>query len=92
MSQNGKGDKRRPKSVNYKTWEKNYERIFRKKKMTKLRKNRHNKVLFGVCSGLADWLNVDTALVRLAFVVGAFLTGSLLLWIYLLLAIILPPE
>jgi phage shock protein PspC (stress-responsive transcriptional regulator) len=60
--------------------------------MTKLRKNRHNKVLFGVCSGLADWLNVDTALVRLAFVVGAFLTGSLLLWVYLLLAIILPPE
>jgi phage shock protein C len=60
--------------------------------MTKLTKNRYNKVLFGVCSGLADWLNIDTTLVRLAFVVGAFLTGSLLLWIYLLLAIILPSE
>jgi hypothetical protein len=32
MSQNGKGDKRRPKNVDYKTWEKNYERIFRKQK------------------------------------------------------------
>lgn len=32
MSQNGKGDKRRPKSVDYKTWSKNYESIFRKKK------------------------------------------------------------
>jgi hypothetical protein len=31
MSQNGKGDKRRPKSVDYKTWEKNYEQIFKKK-------------------------------------------------------------
>jgi hypothetical protein len=31
MSQNGKGDKRRPKSVDYKTWEKNYENIFGKK-------------------------------------------------------------
>jgi len=31
MSQNGKGDKRRPKTIDYKTWEKNYERIFRKK-------------------------------------------------------------
>lgn len=60
--------------------------------MSKLTKNRYNKVLFGVCSGLADWLNTDATLVRLAFVVGAFLTGSLLLWIYLLLAIILPPE
>ena len=32
MSQNGKGDKRRPKNIDYKTWEKNYERIFRKQK------------------------------------------------------------
>lgn len=31
MSENGKGDKRRPKSINYKTWEKNYENIFGKK-------------------------------------------------------------
>jgi phage shock protein PspC (stress-responsive transcriptional regulator) len=60
--------------------------------MTRLAKNRYNKVLFGVCSGLADWLNTDATLVRLAFVVGAFLTGSLLFWIYLLLAIILPSE
>jgi len=29
---NGKGDKPRPKSVDYKTWSKNYESIFRKKK------------------------------------------------------------
>jgi phage shock protein PspC (stress-responsive transcriptional regulator) len=63
-----------------------------RKNMAKLTKNRYNKVFFGVCSGLADWLSIDTALVRLAFVIGAFLTGSLLLWIYLLLAIILPSE
>lgn len=31
MSQNGKGDKRRPKSIDYKTWAKNYENIFGKK-------------------------------------------------------------
>ena len=28
MSQNGKGSKARPKGVDNKTWEKNYERIF----------------------------------------------------------------
>lgn len=60
--------------------------------MTKLTKNRYNKMFFGVCSGLADWLNTDATLVRLAFVIGALLTGSLLLWIYLLLALILPSE
>lgn len=37
MSQNGKGSKPRPKSIDQKTWEKNYERIFgiRKKRKTK---------------------------------------------------------
>ncbi len=38
MSQNGKGDKRRPKNIDYKTWEKNYERIFRKQKDVKTNK------------------------------------------------------
>jgi hypothetical protein len=34
MGQNGKGSKPRPKSVDQKTWEKNYERIFRHEKLT----------------------------------------------------------
>ena len=29
MSQNGKGDKPRPKSVDYKTWHKNWDQIFK---------------------------------------------------------------
>ncbi len=32
MSQNGKGDSNRPKSISYKKWIENYEKIFRKKK------------------------------------------------------------
>lgn len=28
MSSNGKGDKKRPITVDYKTWAENYERIF----------------------------------------------------------------
>jgi hypothetical protein len=31
MGKNGKGSRQRPKSVDQKTWDKNYERIFRKK-------------------------------------------------------------
>jgi hypothetical protein len=38
MSQNGKGSKPRPKSVDYSTWSKNYERIFRKQKDVKTNK------------------------------------------------------
>lgn len=35
MSQNGKGDKRRPKNVSYEIWVKNYEKIFGKPKKKK---------------------------------------------------------
>jgi hypothetical protein len=35
MSQNGKGSRARPKTVDQKTWDKNYERIFRKKRLKK---------------------------------------------------------
>jgi hypothetical protein len=35
MSQNGKGDKTRPKSVDYTTWSKNFDRIFKNEKKQK---------------------------------------------------------
>lgn len=35
MGKNGKGSRQRPKTVDQKTWEKNYEKIFGKKKQTK---------------------------------------------------------
>jgi hypothetical protein len=35
MSQNGKGSSPRPKSVDQKTWDKNYNRIFQKDSSTK---------------------------------------------------------
>lgn len=35
MSQNGKGSQPRPKTIDQKTWAKNYDRIFRKIKKRK---------------------------------------------------------
>jgi phage shock protein PspC (stress-responsive transcriptional regulator) len=58
------------------------------KKLTKCT----DKMFFGVCCGIANSLNVDTSLIRIIFVLGAIFTGSLLFWLYLLLAIILPSE
>jgi len=60
--------------------------------MAKLKKNKDNRILFGVCSGLADYLNMNVFLVRIIFVIGILFSGSLLFWLYLLLAIILPSE
>jgi hypothetical protein len=40
MSQNGKGSTRRASLVSQETWDKNYERIFRKKKDGKRNKSK----------------------------------------------------
>jgi len=60
--------------------------------MSQLHKSKIGKMLFGVCMGLSDSLAVDVAIIRLVFIVGAIFSGSLLFWIYLLLAILLPAE
>ena len=57
-----------------------------------LHKNSKNKVLFGVCSGLADDLEMDVSIVRLGFINGAISTGSILFWAYIIMALILPKK
>jgi phage shock protein C len=58
--------------------------------MTKLLKNNKDKMIFGVCSGLSDFTGIDVSIMRIIFVLGTFFSGSILFWIYLLLAFILP--
>jgi phage shock protein PspC (stress-responsive transcriptional regulator) len=60
--------------------------------MSRLSKNSHDKMIFGVCGGLAKATGIDSSLIRLGFVVGAIFTGSILFWIYLLLGIVLPID
>ena len=55
----------------------------------KLSRNTMNKVIGGVCSGLADFFGLDVALVRIAFVI-AFLFASFGFWLYIILWIVLP--
>ena len=60
--------------------------------MSRLTKNTHDKMVFGVCGGLANWTGLDSSIIRLGFVLGAIFTGSILFWIYLLLGIVLPND
>ena len=55
----------------------------------KLERNPMNKVLGGVCSGLADYFKLDVALVRVLFVI-AFLFASFGFWLYVILWIVVP--
>ena len=57
----------------------------------KLSRNSMNKVIGGVCSGLAEFFGLDVALVRIAFVI-AFMFASFGFWLYIILWIVLPVE
>ena len=54
-------------------------------------RSRGNKMLAGVCGGLAEYLGVDPVIVRLAAVLLTLWNGVGLL-IYLVLALIMPQE
>lgn len=57
----------------------------------RLVRSRSNKMLFGVCAGLADYLNIDPVIVRLLAVLLTLWNGVGLL-IYVVLALIMPQE
>ena len=57
----------------------------------KLYRSDENKMLAGVCGGIAEYFGVDPTLIRLAWVVCSLLGGSGLL-AYILAAIIIPRD
>ena len=46
--------------------------------------NRSRAKVMGVCSGLADWLDVDVLIVRLGVVLATLMTGPVAVLIYIL--------
>ncbi len=55
----------------------------------RLYKSRNNKMLCGVCAGIADYFNIDPTIVRVLWAVLALAAGSGIL-AYILCAIIMP--
>jgi len=62
-----------------------------KKKIQKLFRSREDRILAGVCGGLADYFEIDSTLMRVLFVILAFAIGSSF-WLYLILIFIMPLE
>ncbi len=58
----------------------------------KLMRSRTDKKLLGVCGGIAEYLNLDATLVRIAFVVGVIGSGGPFVLGYFLLALVMPKE
>ena len=57
----------------------------------KLYRKPNDQMIAGVCSGLADYLGLDTTVVRLIFVLLFFLGGNGIL-IYIILWILMPVQ
>lgn len=55
----------------------------------RLYKSRNNKMICGVCAGIADYFNIDPSIVRVLWVVLALAAGTGVL-AYIACAIILP--
>lgn len=49
------------------------------------------RMIFGVCSGIAEYFDIDPTLVRVAWVIAG-LAGSVGVWAYLVCAIIMPKK
>ena len=57
----------------------------------KLERARTNKMIAGVCAGLANYFNIDVTLMRVLFVV-AMIGGGFGFWMYIILWIVVPEE
>jgi phage shock protein C len=60
--------------------------------MKKLYKSRKNKVIDGVCGGIAEYLEVDPVLVRLVAALLIVFTGGVVVIAYILGMIIMPSQ
>jgi len=58
----------------------------------KLYRSRKNKIIFGVCGGLAEYFNVDPTLVRILFIILLLASVGTAALLYLLLALVMPEE
>jgi phage shock protein C len=57
-----------------------------------LTRNKSNRMVAGVCAGLADYLGMDPTVIRLLFVLGFFTLHGGLLLAYLIMAIVTPEQ
>lgn len=59
--------------------------------MKRLYRSKNDRMIAGVCAGIAEYFDIDPVLVRALFAVSAFM-GGMGIVLYILLAIITPEE
>lgn len=62
-------------------------------KNKKLYRSSTNKMIGGVCAGVADFFGIDPTIVRVIFALVSFFTGGFPgVFVYIILAIIIPED
>ena len=56
----------------------------------KLYRSIEDRMVGGVCAGIADFFDIDPTIVRLVFVLGFFASISGLFWAYIIMMIVVP--
>ena len=57
----------------------------------RLYRSEDNRMIAGVCAGLAEYIDIDPTIVRLLFVLGLFVGGATF-WAYLVMMMVVPEE
>lgn len=58
----------------------------------RLRRNKIDGVVGGVCAGLGDYCSIDPIVIRIAFVISLFVTAGTTFWVYLGFWIFVPKD
>ncbi len=58
----------------------------------KLFRSKSDKMIFGICGGLADYFEVDSTLVRVIALILLFISGGFMAIAYIILAGIIPEN
>ena len=58
----------------------------------KLYRSQRDRKLAGICAGLGEYFDCDPTLVRVAWVVGTFLSAGIAILLYLALIFVIPNE
>jgi len=57
----------------------------------RLYRSEDDRMIAGVCAGLAKYVDIDPTIVRLLFVLGLF-AGGATFWAYLVMMMVVPEE
>lgn len=61
--------------------------------MAQLRRSKTNRMIAGVCGGIAEWLHWDPTIVRIAYVLISIFSAAFPgLLVYIVLAIVIPEK